>query len=1029
MSTESKIEIDQPKIDEGLYSRQLYVLGKEAMLRMQKSSVLIIGLKGLGIEIAKNVALAGVKSLSLYDPSEVELGDLSSQFFLTAEDIGKPRASASKEPLSQLNQYVPISIIDDLEESKLRSFQVIIVTSGLLSLEKQIALNKFTHKNNIKYISADSRGLFAQAFVDFGDEFTIIDKNGEEPLSSMVTDIETDGTVTTLGDERHGLEDGRYVKFSEVKGSEEIAFLNEGEAYKVEVLGPFAFKIDVGKKLNGYESGGVFTEVKVPTAMKFEPLATQLANPEYLITDFAKFDRPSQLHLGFQALYKFQEIHDGKLPRPLNKSDAKELVKYTKELATKNPDVLGDAEVDEELISELAYQATGDIPGINAFLGGMIAQEALKAISGKFTPIKQFLYFDSLESLPDAEEYPRTEETTKAIKSRYDPQIAVFGLKFQQKIANLKVFLVGAGAIGCEMLKNWALQGLGSGPEGKIIVTDNDSIEKSNLNRQFLFRPKDVGSEKSKAAAKAVTAMNPDLEDKIVSLIDKVGPETEHIFNDDFWNGLDLVTNALDNVEARTYVDRKCVFYKKPLLESGTLGTKGNTQVVVPRLTESYSSSQDPPEKGIPLCTLRSFPSKIDHTIAWAKSLFQDLFTEAPENVNMYLTQANFVEATLKQSGDIRGILESISSNLNERPVSFDDCIKWARLEFEKKFNHDIEQLLYNFPKDSLTSSGEPFWSGTKRCPSPLKYDINNEEHFNFVVAGANLRAFNFGLNGDSGVPDKQKYASVILACEEKIEPFSPKSDMKIAANDDELKSMTEAGGHDADELKKLSDSLPSPSSLAGFRLSPVEFEKDDDTNHHIEFITACSNCRALNYSINTVDRTRTKFIAGRIIPAIATTTALVTGLVQLELYKIILPEKKLDDFKNGFINLALPFFGFSEPIASPKGKYNDTEFDKIWDRFDIENKDITLQELLDQFETKEKLEISMISYDTCLLYASFFPPKKLKERSTMTLPEVYKLVSGKEVPSDKKTMILELCADDESGEDVEVPFVTIHLA
>ena len=71
------------------------------------------------------------------------------------------------------------------------------------------------------------------------------------------------------------------------------------------------------------------------------------------------------------------------------------------------------------------------------------------------------------------------------------------------------------------------------------------------------------------------------------------------------------------------------VSFTKPLLESGTLGTKGNTQVVIPNLTESYSSSQDPPEKSIPLCTLRSFPNKIDHTIAWAKSLFQGYFAES----------------------------------------------------------------------------------------------------------------------------------------------------------------------------------------------------------------------------------------------------------------------------------------------------------------------------------------------------------------------------------------------------------------
>ena len=102
--------VGNTEIDESLYSRQLYVLGHEAMKRMGASNVLIIGLKGLGVEIAKNIALAGVKSLSLYDPAPVELPDLSSQFFLTPNDVGKPRDAVTIPRVAELNAYVPVKV-------------------------------------------------------------------------------------------------------------------------------------------------------------------------------------------------------------------------------------------------------------------------------------------------------------------------------------------------------------------------------------------------------------------------------------------------------------------------------------------------------------------------------------------------------------------------------------------------------------------------------------------------------------------------------------------------------------------------------------------------------------------------------------------------------------------------------------------------------------------------------------------------------------------------------------------------------
>jgi ubiquitin-activating enzyme E1 len=99
----------QDDIDEGLYSRQLYVLGHDAMRRMATSSVLISGLGGLGVEIAKNVILSGVKSVCLHDSTAVTQVDLAAQYYLSDKDIGRNRAEVSCTHLAELNNYVSVS--------------------------------------------------------------------------------------------------------------------------------------------------------------------------------------------------------------------------------------------------------------------------------------------------------------------------------------------------------------------------------------------------------------------------------------------------------------------------------------------------------------------------------------------------------------------------------------------------------------------------------------------------------------------------------------------------------------------------------------------------------------------------------------------------------------------------------------------------------------------------------------------------------------------------------------------------------
>jgi len=290
-----------------------------------------------------------------------------------------------------------------------------------------------------------------------------------------------------------------------------------------------------------------------------------------------------------------------------------------------------------------------------------------------------------------------------------------------------------------------------------------------------------------------------------------------------------------------------------------------------------------------------------------------------------------------------------------------------------------------------------------------------------YVVAGANLRAEMYGLKQ---VRDRDAIAK--MCADVTVPEFTPRSGVRIETTEAEANARANDGTVDLDELEKVKESLPSAEALKTIPIIPIDFEKDDDSNFHMDFITACSNLRAENYDIPPADKHKSKLIAGRIIPAIATTTSMVVGLVCLELYKLAQGHKNVELFKNGFVNLALPFFGFSEPIMAPKNKFYEEEW-TLWDRFDIQG-EMTLQEFIDYFQNEKKLEITMLSQGVCMLYSFFMAPAKRTERLALPLSEVVKKVSKKKIPPHVKALVLEICCNDTDGEDVEVPYVKYNL-
>jgi molybdopterin/thiamine biosynthesis adenylyltransferase len=415
----------------------------------------------------------------------------------------------------------------------------------------------------------------------------------------------------------------------------------------------------------------------------------------------------------------------------------------------------------------LSSKHQGICPAIVSVIGSLAVQEAIKSVTHIHYPISQLFLFEYLDSLhyqvtdnesaesDDGLQDHETETVLVSSKSKkksmkkqnhlksFDALInaeKVYGSEVIQELKQMKLFIVGAGAIGCELLKTLAMLGVGCGDEnvisneevsdidnkwksienGGIIITDMDTVERSNLNRQLLYREKHIGLSKSLVSSEMIKEINPSM--KIIALTNKVSPDTENLFNSEFWSNVDVVLPALDNIDARLYVDSQCVRYYKWMIDSGTLGTRGSTQVVVPGFSESYASSADPPEEAIPLCTLKSFPYQPEHCIAWARALFDRVFNEEVRQLQSILQLAYQTNLSDGKNYDsnvddlLKNLtpegLESLNENLISFPCTPSSAIEWAIRLFHTLFMVEVKNLLQEHPPDDIDEEGAPFWGG-----------------------------------------------------------------------------------------------------------------------------------------------------------------------------------------------------------------------------------------------------------------------------------------------------------------------------
>ncbi|KAL6346856.1 hypothetical protein AAG906_002973 [Vitis piasezkii] len=389
-------------------------------------------------------------------------------------------------------------------------------------------------------------------------------------------------------------------------------------------------------------------------------------------------------------------------------------------------------------------------------------------------------------------------------------------------IKGAKVLMVGAGGIGCELLKTLALSGFED-----IHIIDMDTIEVSNLNRQFLFRQSHVGQSKAKVARDAVLRFRPH-----ISITSYHANVKDPDFNVDFFKQFNVVLNGLDNLDARRHVNRLCLASDVPLVESGTTGFLGQVTVHVKGKTECYECQPKPTPKTYPVCTITSTPSKFVHCIVWAKDLlFAKLFGDKNQENDLNVRSSDAASSSQQA--------EDVFERQNDEGID-----EYAKRIYDHVFGYNIGVALSN----------EETWKNRNRPKALYSRDVFPEEP-----------------SQQNGNMDKNCATD---------DPLSVSAMASLGLkNPQDIWSLLENSRIFLEALKLFFGKREK-------EIGNLSFDKDDQLA--VEFVTAAANIRAASFGIPLHSLFEAKGIAGNIVHAVATTNAVIAGLIVIEAIKVL---------------------------------------------------------------------------------------------------------------------------------------------
>jgi len=887
------------RIDEQMYSRQIVLLGLETMEKISKLSILIIGQNGLGIEVAKNIIVSGPLKVFIFDPNPVIISNLGSNFYLKEEDIGKRRDIASLNSLIELNEYVQVdyikkNCIKEIYNDIANNFNIVVITE-ILPLDELIEINNICRNNSIKFIYSAICGLTSFIFDDFGDEHIIFDEYCEKTNKYKIKNIQKtkDGYgLLEIKLEKEGEKPyiGDSVIFKEVEGMIEINYEKCHKIWEIKKKqdSNTIFIIDDISNFSDYTSGGYIEERLIPKKMKYYSLSKKLDVPFTQEEDEFLNWKQKLIFLIFKSLMIFKQ-EKKKLPIKGNVEHLNEMIKLVnKEFqlykCNENENIFNNINLDEKIIKNITETSRAEICCMSSLIGGIICQEIIKS-TGKYIPINQWEIFNFLEY---SDIIPNDEKNIYNNENKYSEYEIVFGKKIMKKIQSLNIFLAGAGALGCELLKNISLIGIGdnyysSNSNGSVLIIDDDMVELSNLNRQFLFHKKDIGKYKALIAKESADKINKKL--KCKSICSRISEDNFYLFND--FEKYDLVLSAIDSNDGNSYLSELCQIYEKILIKGGIKGPQGKVESFIPKITCSLNDIDyhQMPVENVPKCTRRRFPKKIEECIDNARDLFEEfnripfIYLKEIINKNIFYIENDIFKDSFEKHLLVYKYLQ-ILINKND----YNNFFSVGLFFFHYLFSYKINLLLSQFPLDLLDEYSLPFWRN-KNPPTELKFDINDELTFNFIFSFLKIINNTLKLNFDFNENLMRTKINEILSNKNN----SVEYDIKELNLDILLKKLNLLLA----ELKNNTNIINDIKKV----IIP-EFEKDKPELYHVSFIHNYANLEAKSYKILKCDKYYSFEYVGKIGPTIITSIATVSGFICLQIFGLFANMMFTENFK-----------------------------------------------------------------------------------------------------------------------------------